>query len=389
MGIRTLMVLFFILYLVGGNFILANGGDKSLIEEKYRAAREYFRQGDYEAAVKGFEEVVKMDPDYKVASDYLRVSRVKLLAKSKKAIALQERKEGLKKVEERREEKRIKSESDFLKIREAWRRWLAKEREKKKLREEKKKEAARLKREKELASYYGIDELQKISRKAQEMIEKAEERMTLQEKREKEMWARIEALPSPKKEEAMVKIYMARAEAAYKEGNYDEAIKEWEKASAVDPSNPLPQRRIENVKQMIERNRQMELEKARRESIAQAKEAVNKYCERGALLYRHKDYKGSIEEYRKALAIDPNSKSAQKGLLNAERALRAGELKKEKELQKKAREISKLVNKGNRYLLERKFLKAKQYALKALRLDADSALAKTLLEKAEAGLTQK
>ena len=389
------------LFLAGAGALLAGGEEgQKLIETKYLAGRAYFRSGNYEAAIKEFEEVIKLDPSYKVAREYLKVARAKTMIKSEEVIALHERTEGLKKVMKQKEAKAAERESDVSRMKESWRKWVAREEEKKQARREKKKELARLKREKELAHYYQIDELEKISQESQEMIARAEKGKALQEKKESERWVKLENLPSPQKEKAMSRVSLAKAEAAYKDGNYDEAIKEWEKASSIDPANTLAQKRIEQVRQMIEKNKEAEFNKARLDSISQAQEAVRNYCQKGKYLYGRRDYKGSVEEYQKALAIDLNSASAQKGLAKAERVTKAKEFKamkvmKAKELkaasegEKIASKVSGLVNKGDRYLGEKKYSKARALALKALELAPDSREAKELLRQAEEGLSRK
>ncbi len=364
---------------LGTGVLLAGGGEKaSLIEKKYLSGRQYFREGNYAAAIKQFEEVIKIDPNYKVAAEYLKMAEARILAKSKKGALLSKRLEGLGEVAKEKEAAKAERESSITRMKGRWQTYLANEREKKRIKEEKKKELARLKREKELAHYYGIDELENISQKTQAMIAKAEEKKALQEKKEQGKWGKIESLPSSQKDKAMARIYMARAEAAYRDGNYDEAIKEWEKVSAADPSNSAAGKRIESVRQMIERNKGLELEKARQESIAEARAAFDKYCLRAGYLCARKDYKGSIGEFQKALAIDPNCKEARNGLLKAEKGLSAKNLK-----------ISKIVSKGNKYLWKNKFVKAKKLALEALEIDPDSSEAKALLENADRGLAQK
>lgn len=372
------------LSLLGKELLLANEG--SSIEDRYQAGEKYFHSGDYEAAIKEFEEVVRIDPNYEIADDYLWVAKDRLLAKTKKALAIQERKKRFEKIAKKKEERKVERGSNFAREKGSWRKWLANEREKKRIQKEKKKELARLKKEKAVDHYYGIDALEKISQNAQGMIATAEKKKVLQEKREEEKWAEIENLPSPQKEKAMAMIYMTRANVAYGNGNYDEALKEWEKAGALDPTNPAPKQCIERLRQMIEDNKKTQLETARQKSIDQTKEAVKKYCRRGEYLYRDKDYKGSIEEFQKALAINPNSKVAQAGILEVKKAIKKENIKEEKKRQKRSQQVSKLVSKGNKYFRENKFVKAKQFALKALKLDSNSTPALELLKKAKGRL---
>ena len=388
--LAILGLIIMVLSLVGEGRVLAGGVEsQKLIETKYLAGKTYFRNGDYKAAVKEFEEVIKLDPNYKVAQEYLKVAKEKAVAESEEISALQKRTEGLKEVIQKREESVAARE-------EGWRKWLAREEEKKKARQEKKKaaqeknkELARLKREKELAHYYQLDELEKISQESQQMIAKAEKVKSLKEKEENQMWAKLEKLPSPKKEKAMARVYMAKAEAAYQEGNYDEAIKEWEKVNSVDPANTKARQSIEQVRRMIEKNKEAELNKAKSDSLAQASEAIRNYCKRGKFLYSRGDYKGSREEFQKALAIDPNSKPAQKGIVKAEKVIKAKELKEAKGRQRIAYKIAGLVNKGNRYIEGKKYSKARDLALKALEIDPNSPEAGELLRKAREGLGQK
>lgn len=387
---KKAMILICTLVFLTGTGVAALGGDgKSFIEERYRAGRKYFREGNYDAAIKEFEEVIKMNPNYEVAAEYLKVAKAKSITTAEKKISLEERKEGFKEVDKKKEKAKSKRESDLAKVKEGYGRWVAKEREKKRVRVEKKKEQAILKREKELAHYYGIDELEDISQDAQKMIGEAEKRKILQEQKENEMWAKLESLPSPQKEKSMADIYMGRADAAYKDENYDKAIIEWEKVSALDPTNHAAKQCIERVRQMIERDRQTELEKARAESIAEAKEAGRKYSDRGKYLYQHKDYNGSIEVFQKAIAIDPGSKPAQAGLLKARRALTSLNLKEERARRKRTQEVYNLVEKGNRYFQKNQFLKAKKLAMDALQLDPNSKEAKTLLENSKEKLIAK
>jgi len=390
---KIIVVIFCLCFLVDAVVLAGGKEEKSIIQRKYLSGRTYFREGNYKLAVKQFETVVKMDPDYKVAAEYLKAAKAKLRAKSQKEAAIKKQKKGIEKAIKGKAERRLKSEK---KVKAGWRRWLAKEEEKKRIKEEKKKikrekkkEKAQLKRKKEIAHYYGLDKLEKVSQNAQDMITKAEKKKALQEAKESKVWAKAATFPSPKKEKAMARIYMARGSAAYKEGDYDKAIKEWEKVTALDPNNRAAQKRIQKVRQMIEKNRGVELEKVRREGIADAKVAVKKYSKRGKYLCQRKDYKGSIEEFQKVLAIDPGCKIAQEGILKAQKQLRAKEFKEAKVRRKIAVKVSKLVNKGKKYFLEKKYGKAKALALKALKLDPSSSAAKQLLESTERLLTQK
>ena len=384
---RKIIVLIFALCFLGEAVLLAGGKEEeAIIQRKYLSGRTYFREGNYKLAVRQFETVVKMDPDYKVAAEYLKAAKAKLLAGTEKEAAIKKQKEGIEKAIKGRAERRLQSEKN---VKAAWQRWLAKQEEKKRVKREKKRANAILKREKELAHHYGLDKLDKISRNAQGMIARAEKKKALQDVKESKKWAKAAKFPSPKKEKVMAGIYVARGNAAYKDGDYDTAIKEWEKVTALDPTNRAAQKRIQKLRRIIGENKQAELEKMRREGISDAKEAVKKYCKRGKYLYGCKDYKGSIEEFQKVLAIAPGYKAARVGILKAQRHLRAKELKEKKARQKIAHEVSKLVNKGKKYFVEKKFFKAKQFALKALKLDPDSGAAKNLLKVAEKELIQK
>lgn len=386
----AILGLIMVLSLVGEGLLLAGGVEsRKLIETKYLAGRTYFRSGDYAAAIKAFEDVVKIDPNYKVAGEYLKVAKEKAVVKSEEISALQKRTEGLKEVIRKKEENAAARESDVARMKEGWSKWLAKEEAKKKARQEKNKELARLKREKELAHYYQLDELERISQGAQQMIGKAEKVKSLKEKEENQLWAKLEKLPFPQKEKAMARVYMAKGEAAYQEGNYDEAVKEWEKVNSVDPANTVAKKRIEQVRQMIEKNKEVELTKARLDSLAQARETVRNYCARGKFLYSRGDYKGSRDEFQKVLAIDPNSKPAKEGIVKAEKVIKAKEIKEAKGRRKIAYKTAGLVSKGNRYLAEKKYSKAKDLALKALEIDPESPEARELLRKAREGLGQK
>ena len=380
---RKVIGLIFVLCFLGEAVLLAGGKEEgAIIQQKYLSGRTYFREGNYKLAVRQFETVVKMDPDYKVAAEYLKAAKAKLLAETGKEAAIKKQKEGVEKAIKGKAGRRLQSERN---VKAAWQRWLANQeekrkvkQEKKKVKQEKKRANAMLKREKELAHHYGLDGMEKISQNAQGMIARAEEKKALQDTKESKKWAKAAKLPSPKKEKVMAGIYMARGNAAYKDGDYDTAIKEWEKVTSLTPANSAAQKRIQKVRRIIEENKQAELEKVRREGIADAKEAVKKYSKRGKYLYRRKDYKGSVEEFQKVLAIDPGCKAASKGLIKAQRQLKKTPLK-----------VSNLVDKGKKYFLEKKYVKAKTLALKALKLDPDSASAKKLLEVAEQGLSQK
>ena len=382
-----IIVLVFVMCFPASPALFAGGKeDAGIIQKKYLSGRTYFREGNYELAIKQFEAVVQMDPGYKVAAQYLEASKARFLKTSKKEASLQRIKKILAKVRQEQAEGPVRR---YAEMKESRAKCLAEKKEKERIEREERKKQAILKREKEAARYYGLDEWEKVSQNARRMIARAEGKKTSKEGKESKKWDKITSLPSPKKEKAMSRIYMARGGAAYREGNYDTAIKEWEKASALDPANRTAQKRIDKVRQMVEKDKQAELEKARIDSAAQAKAAVKKYSARGKYLYRHKDYKGSVEEFRKALAIDPASKEAKKGLLKADRQLRSKEIKREKARRDIIDKTSKIVSKGNRYLVEKKFLKAKNCAVKALGFNPDSGAAKRLLEDAEKGLIRK
>lgn len=372
---------------VGINLLYAGGKyTADAIQEKYLSAREHFRKGEYEAAIKGFEEVVKMDPHYRVASEYLKTANEKLKAKAQKESAASQVKEAR---ESDAKKRQVHKETNLAKVREGWQKWLDKEKEKSRVRGEKKKENARIKREKEIASYYGLDELEHLTKKVKDMMAKAEEKIVLEENKEKERLARIESFPSPKRERSLADIYMGRAEAAYKDGNYEEAVKEWEKAGAADPGEDKAAKHIEQVRAMVEKNKQAEFGKARKESAAEAADAVAKYCYRGKYLYRHRDYKGSVEEYQKVLAIDPDNKEAKNVISKVQQKFIKKNLREKGIYDKQVEKISKLLGKGNAYLAENKFEKARKYALKALEIDPDNVFARQLLENAEKGLGKK
>lgn len=383
MKTKRLISLVFIFSFIALNILYAGGRDAATpINEKYLSARELFRKGEYEAAIKGFEEVIKMDPNYKVASEYLKMANERLQAKAERA----KMKEIL---DANTAEREQHTKTNYAKMKEALQRWQDKEKEKDRIRQEKNKEMARIKRERELADYYGLNQLEEISKKTKEMIAKAEEKMALEENKEKSKLAMVESLSSPKKERALANIYIARGEAAYKDGNYDDAVKEWGKVLAVDSNNREAAGRIEHVRLMIEKNKQAELGKARQEAIAEARDAVNKYCDRGKYLYSHKDYKGSIEEFQKALAIDPNNKEVKDEISKARQNLTKKNIKEKAIYDERAKDISKLVAKGTAYMKENKFEKAKKYALEALEIDPNSGFAKRLLENAENALRKK
>jgi hypothetical protein len=106
------------------------------IQKRYLSGKRHFQSGNYEFAVKQFEQVVDMDPDYKMVAQYLKKARARLLAKSKKEAAMQEKREMLKRVAKEKQERKLKSEEE---TKDAWQRWLANEREKKRIKEAKRK----------------------------------------------------------------------------------------------------------------------------------------------------------------------------------------------------------------------------------------------------------
>lgn len=76
-----------------------------IIQKKYLSGRAYFRAGDYELAVKQFEAVIKIDPNYKVVAEYLKLSKTKHEVKSKREAELNKKREILKEIAMKREER--------------------------------------------------------------------------------------------------------------------------------------------------------------------------------------------------------------------------------------------------------------------------------------------
>jgi Ca-activated chloride channel homolog len=117
----------------------------------------------------------------------------------------------------------------------------------------------------------------------------------------------------------------------YKQGNYKEALPQYQKAAAQDPANPVTRYNLGNAQ--FRSNQYGEAEKEYDATIANSKNdsfSQKAIYNKGVALSKQKKLLESIEVYKKAVKMDPNDADAR---FNLQKAL--SELKKETEQDQK------------------------------------------------------
>ncbi|MDO8525989.1 MAG: hypothetical protein Q7S07_05845, partial [Candidatus Omnitrophota bacterium] len=131
------------------------------------------------------------------------------------------------------------------------------------------------------------------------------------------------------------KDFIVSGKQYYISKNYKLAIREWEEALSINPSNEEVRRHIKDAKHMLERpavespslDRAEAQEKFQEEALGEVREELDlkrlekDFIESGKRYYRSKNYKLAIREWEEALSINPANKEAKRRIGDAKRRL--------------------------------------------------------------------
>lgn len=146
---------------------------------------------------------------------------------------------------------------------------------------------------------------------------------------EKEEPAGIEAQPAAQDKASKVNELIDLGRNYYREGKYEEALNVWQEAYKLDPENKNISRYLLKVKEKVREKKpvaEQEIPSAT-PSVAPVPETVpagadvEEMISRGKEYFRQGDYKKAIEEWGKALVLDPGNEKIEKFIEKAKKNL--------------------------------------------------------------------
>jgi len=275
----------------------------------YELGKIFYYEGKYQEAIDEFKKVISLDPERREATKFIATIHDELRRKEEEKARVQ-REEALKKAKAEKEKKIIvllDSGRAFYK-------------------EEKYPEA--------------IEEFKKVldlDPERTEAIRYIREVRNTIGKRE-EARRRVQEMAQAK--ELEVKRHFTLGKSYYTEGRYEKAIREFEKALALNPKHTLATEHLAKIQEALKKREEGRL-RTRREARAKEIEierlliSGKGYCKRGK-------YQKAIKEFKKVLVINPEHSQAKRYIVATR-----GKIEKEKEAKLKAeREAKRRMNIG-------------------------------------------
>jgi tetratricopeptide (TPR) repeat protein len=179
------------------------------------------------------------------------------------------------------------------------------------------------------------------------------------EKISREENARLEAQRAAEKKTKEAGDHFELGKKYYREKNYEQAIQEFETAIHIGGKNPeffeslaVSEQRIKERDEAFDRERKEKLEK---------EHMIREHCLIGDTFFRDEKYSEAIQEWQKALMLDPESTVLQENVRRGETILREYRKRMEekaREAEEKLRQIRELQLQGAKFAREHDYLRA-------------------------------
>ena len=177
--------------------------------------------------------------------------------------------------------------------------------------------------------------------------------------------AEEEAKRGTANKEIAYKNKMTEAENAVKVKDYDKAIRLFEEAKTMKPSEPLPPKRIEEVKALREKDN----------SNVQNEKLYQEYMNSGTSAMGSKNYTQALSEFKNALNVKKNDKTALAKIDEVQQII-DNESNKQTDA-----EFKKLIKEADALFAQKNYIDAKNTYGKALNIKSTDSYAKRQFEK--------